>query len=253
MSEERILIVNADDFGRSHGINRGVIETHERGVVTSASLMVRWPAAVEAAAYVREQNMLSLGLHLDLGEWVYETRGWRPTYEVVRLNDANAVRDEVFRQLDVFRRLADCDPTHVDSHQHVHRREPVRSELGRVAHQLGVPLRHIGSKVRYCGNFYGQLDTGSPHPQAISAESLIDIVRNLPAGITELGCHPGETEPLESTYREERPLEVVSLCDPRVRAAIDEEAIRLCSFADIQWQSDERNSVAARRGPSEPR
>ena len=41
----RAVIVNADDFGQSAGINRGIVEAHERGIVTSASLMVRWPAA----------------------------------------------------------------------------------------------------------------------------------------------------------------------------------------------------------------
>ena len=43
------LIVNADDFGLCAGVNQGIIEAHERGIVTSASLMVRYPAA-EAAA-----------------------------------------------------------------------------------------------------------------------------------------------------------------------------------------------------------
>jgi predicted glycoside hydrolase/deacetylase ChbG (UPF0249 family) len=45
----KYLIVNADDFGQSAGINRGIIAAHEQGMVTSASLMVRWPAAHEAA------------------------------------------------------------------------------------------------------------------------------------------------------------------------------------------------------------
>ena len=46
---ERRLIMNADDFGISPGVNAGIIEAHERGIVTSASLMVRWPDAVAAA------------------------------------------------------------------------------------------------------------------------------------------------------------------------------------------------------------
>ena len=45
-------IVNADDFGRSPGVNWGIIEAHGGGIVTSASLMVRWrPAAAKVAAY----------------------------------------------------------------------------------------------------------------------------------------------------------------------------------------------------------
>ena len=50
IGDRRYLIVNADDLGRSPGVNRGVIEAHAGGIVTSASLMVRWPAAAEAAA-----------------------------------------------------------------------------------------------------------------------------------------------------------------------------------------------------------
>lgn len=54
MADERHLVVNADDFGLSPGVNRGVIEAHEAGIVTSASLMVRWPGAAEAAAALVE-------------------------------------------------------------------------------------------------------------------------------------------------------------------------------------------------------
>src|SRR5207247_11145801 len=56
--DRRDLIVNADDFGQSAGVNRGIIEAHERGIVTSASLMVRWPAANEATAYARRHQSL---------------------------------------------------------------------------------------------------------------------------------------------------------------------------------------------------
>ena len=81
---KRFLIVNADDFGLSAGVNQGIIEAHERGVVTSASLMVRWPAAVAAAAYARSHPQLAVGLHVDLGEWAY--RGERAK-EVIVLCD----------------------------------------------------------------------------------------------------------------------------------------------------------------------
>ena len=53
MSDKKYLIVNADDFGLSPGANRGIMGAHEHGIVTSASLMVRWPVAAEAAAYLK--------------------------------------------------------------------------------------------------------------------------------------------------------------------------------------------------------
>ena len=76
---ERTLVVNADDFGRSAAINRGVMRAHERGIVTSATLMVRWPAAAPAAELARASE-LSVGLHLDLGEWEYRDGEWRAVY-----------------------------------------------------------------------------------------------------------------------------------------------------------------------------
>ena len=78
----RVLIVNADDFGRTGGINRGIARAHEEGIVTSASLMVRDPAAAEAAAYAGEHPQLGVGLHVDLGEWVYGDGGWPAVYEL---------------------------------------------------------------------------------------------------------------------------------------------------------------------------
>src|SRR5688500_7993841 len=62
----RRLIVNADDFGRSSSINRAVIQAHQRGILTTASLMVNGPAAEEAAALAHEHPCLGVGLHLTL-------------------------------------------------------------------------------------------------------------------------------------------------------------------------------------------
>jgi hopanoid biosynthesis associated protein HpnK len=62
----RRLIVNADDFGRSHEINEAVIRAHREGILTTASLMVNEPAAEEAVAMARQNPALGVGLHLVL-------------------------------------------------------------------------------------------------------------------------------------------------------------------------------------------
>jgi hopanoid biosynthesis associated protein HpnK len=63
---KRRLIVNADDFGRSHAINQAVIRAHREGILTSASLMINEPAADEAIALARQNPGLGVGLHLAL-------------------------------------------------------------------------------------------------------------------------------------------------------------------------------------------
>lgn len=226
-----MLIVNSDDFGQSAGINRGVAQAHERGIVTSASLMVRWPASISAAAYAREHlSCLSLGLHVDLGEWTVRSEEWVRVYEVVPTDDLTAVTDAVTEQLTDFRRLVGRNPTHLDSHQHVHREEPVRSILQQIARELRVPLREYSPQVNYCGDFYGQSEDGTPFPEGISVDNLLSIVSKLRSGLTELGCHPGLEADVDSMYRCERAEEVRTLCHPRVRATLQTLGIELSGF-----------------------
>ena len=71
-------------------------------------------------------------------------------------------------------------------------------------------------------------------PDAISVNGLMEILGALPPGITELGCHPGEGDDLNTMYGAARSREVEVLCDPRVRAALPELGIVLWSFKDLR-------------------
>jgi predicted glycoside hydrolase/deacetylase ChbG (UPF0249 family) len=222
----RLLIVNADDFGLSPGINRGIIDAHERGVVTSASLMVRWPAADAAATYARTHPSLSVGLHVDLGEWAFLHGEWAALYCVP--GDPEKV---LLKQLQRFRELVGRDPTHLDSHQHVHRVEPLRSAMLALADHLEVAARELRGSIRYCGDFYGQDAAGEPLQAGISVNGLLGLLSSLQPGTTELGCHPGLDDDVDSMYGRERRREVETLCDPRIRRHLSLTGIRLVSFA----------------------
>src|SRR5919109_3618263 len=108
----KYLIVNADDFGACAGVNRGIVEAHRRGVVTSVSLMVEMPGSEEAARLARQCPALSIGLHVRLGD-----EGSEPG---AGLSDPAACRESLDRQLVRFTELMDGPPTHLDSHHHVH-------------------------------------------------------------------------------------------------------------------------------------
>jgi chitin disaccharide deacetylase len=232
-SMSRRLIVNADDFGRSAGINRGILAAHDHGIVTSASAMVRWPAVEEAARQAALRPRLSVGLHVDLGEWKLVGNQWVAVYEVVSSENESAVAAEVERQLACFRDFFGHDPTHVDSHQHIHRNDSVRPILLSIASRQRIPLRHFSPKIQYCGKFYGQDVDGVPISGALSVPGLSRILENLPVGCTELACHPADSCDLDTMYGQERLLERSVLCDPRLADLLLQLQIELCSFGDI--------------------
>lgn len=236
MQSARTLIVNADDFGLSPGVNAGIVAAHRNGIVTSTSLMVRQPAAAEAARCAKQHPQLSVGLHLDLCEWVFRDDAWQQVYEVVPMNDSAAIEREVLAQLKQFETLTGHAPTHLDSHQHVHRHEPVRSIVLRHANARRLIVRSETVGLSYCGAFYGQSNKGDPYPEGIAVQSLMNIIRSLPEGVTELGCHPARTIDIQSVYSGERLSELQSLCDPQVRTTAAKMGVKLSSFLDPEVQ-----------------
>ena len=226
-----VLIVNADDFGRCAAITAGIVRGHVEGIVTSTSAMVRHAAAGPALRQAAEHPGLGVGLHLDFGEWAYRAGEWVAVYEVVDLEDEAAVEREARHQLEHFRALAQREPTHLDSHQHVHRAGPALSVAARLAGDLGVPLRQRTPRVGFCGGFYGRTATGEPFPEGITVATLVGLIDDLPDGVTELCCHPGEAGVVDPAYDRERAHELRSLCDERVVAALRRNGVTLTSFA----------------------
>jgi predicted glycoside hydrolase/deacetylase ChbG (UPF0249 family) len=216
----RHLIVNADDFGAATGINRGIVEAHLRGIVTSASLMVDRPAAREAGRLAAEHPRLSVGLH-------FEAPARLP------IRDAATAEAELARQLERFRALLGRNPTHLDSHHHVHREPPLRDAFSELGARLAVPVREH-SPVAYIGGFYAQWEWQVTNLHYVSVEFLERILRTeVVAEWTELGCHPGYvSEDCQSAYLSEREAELATLTDPRVRRLLAELGLELSSYAD---------------------
>lgn len=210
------LIVNGDDFGMSDGVNRGIVDAHRRGILTSASLLVNGRASEEAALLGRTSPTLSVGLHLDLD-------GVEP----------EGVPGELERQIARFYSLVGAPPTHVDSHHDVHQDPRVLPYTMAWARGAGVPLRgHSG--IRHLSKFYGQWG-GETRLEQVGVEALLRLLETeLAEGVTELTCHPGYAETsLASRYAAEREVELETLCSPRVRQAILDNNIRILGFADL--------------------
>jgi predicted glycoside hydrolase/deacetylase ChbG (UPF0249 family) len=221
----RRLIVNADDFGASGGVNRGIVRAYEHGLVTSTSLMVRMPSAEAAAELARERPGLSVGLHVDLtGEG---------TPAPADIDDVAACRVEVPAQLRRFEQLLGRAPTHLDAHHNVYRLPHLEPLFVEIAAEARLPLREH-SVVRYFPDFYGQWDDGETHAEWISSSNLIRMLDDIEPGVTELSCHPGLCDPaLDSPYHRERELELRTLCDPTVRRHVRESDLVLINYEDV--------------------
>ena len=205
------LIVNADDLGLTAGINRGILEAHERGIVTSTSLMVDRPGAAEAAEIARRTPNLSVGLHAELDH--------RDELTVT----ADTCDAELERQLSHFEQLVGGRATHIDSHHHTHRDPSIRDAFVAFADRHGLPMRE--HTVRHCPDYYGE--------HAIGVESLLELLGRLEEGDTELGCHPGYADGLESRYSAPREREIETLTDPRVRERLAELGIELIGWREL--------------------
>ncbi len=205
------LIVNADDLGFTQGVNRGIREAHARGIVTSASLMVERPGTKDGVEIALRAPGLSVGLHAILDQ--HDELTFSP----------ERCDEELERQLALFEVLMGRRPTHVDSHHHIHRDARIKDAFALSADRYELPMRERA--VRHEAAYYGE--------DAVGVESLLEILDRLEEGDTELGCHPGYVEGLESRYLEPREHEIETLTDPRVRARIDDLGIELIGWREI--------------------
>ena len=252
----KLLIVNADDLGRTPGINAGVFAAHDNGIVTSATLMVAHPAAEEAAAELPRHPGLGVGLHVSLTGGtpvlppervpsLVDSEGRLPRRPDALAAAAPAeIAAEVEAQLDRFRRLTGCLPTHLDSHHHAHRLPAVCDALAAVARREDLPVRNASpetaERLRRAGLRTPDAFVDGFYGAGATLDSLLAILAALGPVITELMCHPGTADDQalrrDSTYADDRERELAVLTDPAARRALAAHGVALTHFGSA-WPS----------------
>lgn len=277
----RRLVVNADDFGLSALVNDGIAEAVGAGVVTSVSVMVNTPGFDDAMHRVPSLSpRTSVGLHFNL------TTG-RPVCaagEVPSLVDgagrllslgalvrralagrvrADEVRREASAQLARLR-SGGVEPTHADSHRHVHALPAIRGGLAAAAASAGVravrrPLEPLWARPVNAAALAKRaslaaawaVPSGSARPRPGTtafrglallgvrryAEDLLVLLDALPAGSTELMVHPGRDDPSVAAwdpYVAERAVELAALLSAPVRERLGRGDVRLGPIGDAR-------------------
>ncbi len=245
------LIVNADDFGLTHGVNQGIIKAHREGIVTSTTVMVNLPAAREISDAVRFNPGLGVGIHLNItygrplalietipGLADEQGNFMRPELLWERV-DPKEVAREWEAQVREFLSWG-LKPTHLDSHHHVHTWPQLRSVAAAIAGELGIPVRFRDeetravlhqSKVAYCEHFVEEF-----FGDKTSSRDLMRILTALSPGTTEIMCHPAfpDRELSEnSSYGDIRGQELASLTQSGLRGFLKDKGIEIINYRQL--------------------
>lgn len=246
------LIVNADDLGRTAGINEGIFAAHRQGIVTSATLMVNYPAARDVPGLSAAEPKLGIGLHValtggppclpkELLPSLVDEKGQLPR-KPENLDGAQPaeVLAEARAQLARFREIMGRLPTHLDSHHHSHRTPAVFQALVTLSWETGLPMRGAAPWMRERLAKEGIPTTDhfveEFYDAAVSRESLIKLLGDVKPGTTELMCHPAKVDDElreSSGYADKRARELEVLTDVDVRQTLQALGITLISFAQL--------------------
>ncbi|EIF5203214.1 chitin disaccharide deacetylase [Salmonella enterica] len=246
----KLLIVNADDFGLSPGINYGIIEAHRHGVVTSTTAMMNGNGIEHAAEISADFPSLGVGLHFVLsfgaplsrmpsleregmlGKWLWQAAAQG------KIQD-NELVAELHKQYDCFVRLFGRAPTHIDSHHHAHFIPQVWKHVVRFAGETGLPLRidrqHTISTqgVKGVDNFISDF-----YAENVSAHFILAALARATAGeeqSVELMCHPGFIDKivLQSRYCYPRLDELNVLTSATLKHDILAQGFRRGTYNDL--------------------
>lgn len=275
------LIITADDFGLTNGINEGIVKAYKEGVVTFLSFIPTGEAFEDALRLMRNLKLDSIGAHLSLTETspltepgripglVAKDNGFYKSHNefFLKLFLGKIRQDEIYielkRQLDTLEKTG-LKITNLSSHEYIHIVPEILNIFVRLAKEYDIPsiryphkdlpirgfkpdriyrslvLSYFDKRMKpildtasiiYPEHFLGFLDSGK-----IRESSLIDMVKSLSEGATEIICHPGFLGPeILDRYRwhlscEE---ELYALTSPAVKKIIKDKGIKLINYKEF--------------------
>lgn len=205
------LIVNADNFGYSYSINKGIIEAIEKGIVTSTSVMVNGVAASEADD-LQKYDHISIGLHLELAE-------------------VKNVELELMRQVKTFNEILGRSPDHIDTHKCHTTDDGIKEVLREYSASTSTPVREFGF-AKYIDSYIGFRTNNDA-----SVDKLKQSIDEATDEFNELMCHVGYSDDYlrdKSSYNDIREKELFSICSDEISEYLEQKNIELISWKAIK-------------------
>ncbi|SFG41322.1 hypothetical protein SAMN05216353_1417 [Halobacillus alkaliphilus] len=176
------LIINADDFGYSRGVNYGIIDSYQKGILTSATFMTNMPGASQAAELAKQNPGLGVGVHLvltcdrpllDSHKTLVDVNGdFRKLnfYEGGFTIDYDEVYSEWKVQIERFLSYG-LEPTHLDSHHHINSFGSIPEVFLKLAREYSLPVRNnmeIPNDVATTDSFSYLIETSLKDEQSLN-------------------------------------------------------------------------------------
>jgi chitin disaccharide deacetylase len=250
----RSIIFNADDFGLSPGVCRGIIQTCRHGTVRSTSVMVNLPDVHESIDILKTCPELDVGIHINLTfgfpvsdpSDIPSLSGYDGIF-VVKPGDFPEIVDvdDLYREIYAQVRRAyelGLNPSHLDSHHHIHHIDSrVNEILMEVAGEYDLAMRSNDSEDRQKLQEYG-ISTPDNFISSFFGNDYVNynmlerFIEELPVGVSEIMCHPGYVDDdlkNKSSYTGFREIELKLLTDPEIFSMLKYYDVTLMSYRDI--------------------
>jgi predicted glycoside hydrolase/deacetylase ChbG (UPF0249 family) len=271
----RSLIVNADDYCRSHEINTGIHEAHLAGIVTTTTVLINLPDALQTLMQgVQKTPTLGFGLHLNLtlgkpcrketaSSALVDSQGhfhpvsrWYAEHSDIPIS---LIRAEWYAQVETML-SAGVTLDHLDSHHHIATiradiwqcyldlaqelncgvRPPFPNDISTEKMHESFPVFMIDTAKRFALPALKQSHVQHPNnflasffDKNATLQHLLNLIEDLPPGISEIMCHPGYSSPkLEKTsrYARQRTHELAILTDDQTTQMVKTQDIQLVTY-----------------------
>ncbi len=247
------LIINADDFGYSRGINYAIMDAHLRGILTSTTLMANGLAFDHAIQISQYTPDLGIGCHLVLTHGqsltsapsLSDEEGFFYSLDQIEKTAFEIDLDELEQEWDAqIQKIksAGIEITHLDSHHHIHSLPPFKKVFEKLALKYQLPVRNNADYEQdHCmpQRFETNFDAVALEPEHRLKQYFKNLLMDLQSyGSLEIMCHPG--------YIDQDLLEGSSLQETRARVAeflqnsdfkeflLQSNEISLCHFGDLK-------------------
>ena len=244
------VIMNADDFGFSKGVNLAILEGFQHGILTSTSLMVNMPGFEHAVSLMKQYpDLLHVGIHLVTTVQYSVVKGLKTLTdendhfyrdpEIIEKSDQSELDKEYQAQMDKFLATG-LKPDHIDFHVCTTPKQ-LKAAM-KLAQKYHLPMRAQDQQIEgilkehgiiyapcHIPDFY---DHGTVNTLLKLFEKALDEKREM----IELALHPAYVDQTLldlSSYHIQRAREFASLMNPEVATFIQQHDIELISFEDL--------------------